>query len=298
VFNLQWPPYDDDDALFLKPNAICLSRKNKENGLFNSKVDKEPRSSSESPRHAKPPNHSYFLFPTTNTEKEDWYFALLRGSKTITGSTKSLNQTDPTIAAITARPAPAHVFSLIQSIHSSDAQLQTRWLNALIGRIFLGVYQTRHVEELCIKKITKKIARVNRPAFLSDIKVQRVVVGTQAPVFTHPRLKELSPTGDFSADINVAYNGGFRIEIATVATLQLGSRFKPRQVSLSMAVTIKKLEGKLLLKIKNPPSNRLWMGFYETPVMDLTIEPIVSSRQITYTMVLRAIENRIREAVL
>lgn len=209
-----------------------------------------------------------------------------------------MNPTDPTLAAIPAHFEQAHMFSLIQTIHSSDAQLQTRWLNALIGRIFLGIYQTRHMEELCIKKITKKIARVNRPAFLSDIKVQRVVVGTQAPVFTQPRLKELSAAGEFSADVNITYNGGFRIEIATVATLQLGSRFKPRQVNLSMAVTIKKLEGKLLLKIKKPPSNRLWFGFYETPAMDLTIEPIVSSRQITYTMVLRAIESRIRDAVL
>lgn len=189
------------------------------------------------------------------------------------------------------------MFSLIQAIHSSDAQLQTRWLNALIGRIFLASYQTKHLEEICIKKITKKIARVNRPAFLSDIRVQRVHVGSQAPIFTQPRLKELSAAGEFAADVNLSYNGGFRIEIATIATLQLGSRFKPRQVSISMAVTIKKLEGKLLLRIKKSPSNRIWVGFYEPPTIEMSIEPIVSSRQITYTMVLRAIESRIREAV-
>jgi len=154
------------------------------------------------------------------------------------------------------------------------------------------------MEEICIMKITKKIARINRPAFLSDIKVQKVKVGTQAPVFTQPRLKELSAAGELTGEVNVTYNGGFRMEIATVATLQLGSRFKPRQVSLSLAVTIQRLEGKLMLKIKKPPTNRIWVGFYETPVMDLTIEPIVSSRQITYTMVLRAIESRIRDAVL
>jgi hypothetical protein len=250
------------------------------------------------PHKRTPPDHSYFLFPTTNIEKEDWYFALLRGAKSNPGSQKSSGPTDPTVAAVPARFDPRHMFSLIQTIHSSDAQLQTRWLNALIGRIFLATYQTKYLEEIFIKKITKKIARVNRPAFLSDIKIQKVVLGTQAPVFTQPRLKELSAAGEFAADVNVAYNGGFRIEIATVATLQLGSRFKPRQVSLSMAVTVKKLEGKMLLRIKKPPSNRLWMGFYETPVMDLTIEPIVSSRQITYTMVLRAIESKIREAVL
>jgi len=57
------------------------------------------------------------------------------------------------------------------------------------------------------------------------------------------------------------------------------------------------LEGKLLLRIKKPPSNRVWVGFYETPVMDLAIEPVFSSRQIKYTMVLRAIESKIRESV-
>jgi Maintenance of mitochondrial morphology protein 1 len=237
------------------------------------------------------------LFPTTNIEKEEWYFALLRGSKTTSPSQKSLCPTDPTIAAKIARFDPNHMFSLIQAIHSSDAQLQTRWLNALIGRIFLATYKTKHLEDICMMKISKKISRVNRPAFLSDIKVQRVSVGSQAPIFTQPRLKELSAAGEFSADVNLSYNGGFRIEIATVATLQLGSRFKPRQVTISMAVTIKKLEGKLLLKIKKPPSNRLWFGFYDPPVIEMSIEPIVSSRQITYTMILRAIENRIREAV-
>lgn len=284
--------------MFLKPNAICLTRKDAENGSFDPKNDLAQSTSTDPPPKLKPPEHSYFLFPTTNIEKEDWYFALLRGAKTTTGSTKNLNPTDPTFAAVPARFDPSQMFSLIQTIHSNDAQLQTRWLNALIGRIFLGVHQSRYAEEFFTKKITKKIARVRKPAFLSDIKVIKVVVGTHAPVFTQPRLKELSAAGEFAADVNVSYNGGFRVEIATVATLQLGNRFKPRQVSLSMAVTVKKVEGKLLVRIKKPPSNRVWVGFYETPQMDLTIEPIVSSRHITYTMVLKAIENRIREAVL
>ena len=279
--------------MFLKRIAICLSRKQEENGLKNNEAIESPEPGSVS----KPPEHSYYLFPTTNIEKEDWYFALLRAAKTTTGSTKSLSPNDPTVAAVPAPIGQAHIFSLIQSIHSNEAQLQTRWLNALIGRVFLGVYQTKYAEEFFIKKITKKIARVQRPAFLSDISVQKINLGTAAPVFTQPRLKELSAAGEFAADVNVAYNGGFRVEIATVATLQLGSRFKPRQVRISMAVTVKKLEGKLMLRIKKPPTNRIWVGFYETPTMDLTIEPIVSSRQITYTMVLKAIESRIRDAV-
>ncbi|EKG11563.1 hypothetical protein MPH_11056 [Macrophomina phaseolina MS6] len=64
-----------------------------------------------------------------------------------------------------------------------------------------------------------------------------------------------------------------------------------------LAGILKKLEGHVLIRVKPPPSNRLWVTFEFPPKMEMTIEPIVSSRQITYGMILRTIENRIREVV-
>ncbi|KAG5438665.1 hypothetical protein PCK2_000930 [Pneumocystis canis] len=187
--------------------------------------------------------------------------------------------------------------ALIQTIHSTDAQLQTRWLNALLGRLFLGLYRTRFFEEFIVERIKKKISRIKKPAFLSDIIVKRVDIGDSIPYITNPRLRDLSTDGQLNIDAMITYNGHFRIEIATSATLNLGSRFKSRRVDLVLAMILKKFEGTLALIIKPPPSNRFWFGFYEMPKMDMAFEPIVFSKQITHSMILKVIENKIRETI-
>jgi hypothetical protein len=79
--------------------------------------------------------------------------------------------------------------------------------------------------------------------------------------------------------------------------VNLGSRFKPREVNLLLAIVLKRLDGHGLIRIKPPPSNRLWFSFEKTPKMELVIEPIVGSRQVAWGPVLRIIESRIREVV-
>lgn len=98
-------------------------------------------------------------------------------------------------------------------------------------------------------------------------------------------------------EADVRYTGKCRLEVAATARIELGSRLKAREVSLVLAVVINKLEGHMLFKIKPPPSNRIWFSFQSMPKLDMTIEPIVSSRQITYNVILRQIENRIKEVI-
>lgn len=74
-------------------------------------------------------------------------------------------------------------------------------------------------------------------------------------------------------------------------------RFKPREVNLVLSVVLKRLEGHAIIKIKPPPSNRVWMTFETMPKMELDIEPIVGSRQIIWNPILRVIESRIREVI-
>jgi hypothetical protein len=262
-----------EGELFIKRNAICLSRR------------------SDSPvvgadtRLSKP----FYLFSENTSAKEDFYFALLR------------SQQQSAVADGTV-PAPLnfdikHIISLVQKLHSSEEHQQTRWLNAMVGRVFLGLYKTKDMENLIREKLTKKISRVNRPSFLSNITIQGIDTGEAAPYFTNLRLKDLTVEGECGMEADVRYTGKCRLEVAATARIELGSRLKAREVSLVLAVVINKLEGHMLFKIKPPPSNRIWFSFQSMPKIDMTIEPIVSSRQITYNVILRQIENRIKEVI-
>ena len=231
----------------------------------------------------------FYLFSENMSEKEGFYFALL----------KNLEK-NPSYGEIAPSPQsfdPKHIISLVQKLHSSEEHLQTRWLNALIGRLFLALYKTPEMEELVRRKLTKKISRVKKPNFITKLSLQKIQTGEGGPFITNPRLKDLTIDGDCVVEADVNYSGNFRIEIAATARIDLGKRIGAREVELVLAVVCKKLEGHALMKIKPPPSNRLWFTFETMPKIEMTIEPIVSSRQITYNVILRAIESRIREVI-
>ena len=260
-----------EGELFIKRNALCLARKLTD-------IDKAPDTQ---------PSKPFYLFSENCSTKEDFYFALLKNQALCFGSTSST-------------PAPKtfevrNIISLVQRLHSSEDNANTRWLNAVFGRIFLAVYKTRDMENFVREKITKKIARVKRPSFLTNINIRDINTGDAAPSFTNLKLKDLTVEGECVIEADVKYSGNFRGEVAATAKIDLGTRFKTREVNLVLAVVLKKVEGHVLFKIKPPPSNRIWFSFQAMPKMDMAIEPIVSSRQITYTVILRQIENRIKE---
>jgi hypothetical protein len=262
-----------EGELYIKRNAICLSRRT--DGL-----EIGPDSQISKP---------FYLFSENCSAKEDFYFALLRNQ----AQGYSLNKNSPSPIQFDVR----NIISLVQKLHSSEEHMQTRWLNAMIGRVFLGLHKTKDMENLIREKLTKKISRVKRPAFLSNIEIRGIDTGESAPYITNPRLKDLTVEGECGMEADMRYTGNFRLEVAATARIDLGARFKVREVNLVLAVVIRKLEGHMLFKIKPPPSNRLWFSFQQAPKMEMTIEPIVSSRQITYTVILRQIESRIKEVI-
>ncbi|KAK6208846.1 ph domain-containing protein [Colletotrichum tabaci] len=262
-----------EGELYIKRNALCLSRRTDE-------LEVGPDS-----RLSKP----FYLFSENCSAKEDFYFAMLR------------NQ-EQNFSAERKAPRPKqfevkNIIALVQKLHSSEEHLSTRWLNAMIGRVFLGIYKTTDLEHFIREKLTKKIARVKRPSFLTNIAIRGIDTGESAPIITNPRHKDLNVEGECVMEADFRYTGNFRIEVAATARIDLGARFKVREVDLVLAVVLKKLEGHMLFKIKPPPSNRVWLSFQSMPKMEMTIEPIVSARQITYTIILRQIENRIKEVI-
>ncbi|KAI0487699.1 hypothetical protein F4859DRAFT_267430 [Xylaria cf. heliscus] len=262
-----------EGELFIKRNAICLARRVDEKELTPDMQVSKP----------------FYLFSENCSAKEDFYFALLRNQEQTFAT--------PNIAPTPQRFDVKNIISLVQKLHASEDHMQTRWLNAFIGRIFLGIHQTKDMENMITEKLTKKISRVKRPSFLTRVAIQGIKTGDSAPYITNPRLKDLNVEGEFVMEADLKYTGNFRLEVAATARIDLGPRFKAREVNLILAVVLRKLEGHVYFKIKPPPSNRIWFCFQSMPKMEMSIEPIVSSRQITYTLILRQIENRIKEVV-
>ncbi|KAG9247396.1 hypothetical protein BJ878DRAFT_186138 [Calycina marina] len=260
-----------EGELFIRRNALCLSRRADVGEI------------TPDGRVSKP----FYLFSENCSDKEDFYFALLRNQARETGATNN--------PPIPLQYDVKDIITLVQRLHSSEEHLQTRWINAIIGRAFLSLYKTPEIEKFVRAKITKKISRVKTPSFLSKIALRNIYMGEAAPVITNPRLKDLTVDGELVVEADVRYTGNLRIEIATTARIDLGARFKAREVELLLAVVLKRIEGHIMARMKPPPSNRFWMTFSTMPKIDMTIEPIVSSRQITYLLILRQIENRIKE---
>ena len=254
--------------LWIKRNAIRLKRK---------KAHISDRTAS-SP---------FFLFSENQSEKEDFYFAMLNNMQKSLGDDPPLPQEFET----------SHIITLVQRLHSSEKQLQTRWLNALLGRIFLAVYKTPELEAHIRQKLTKKISRVKKPDFITRLALQKIDTGTGAPFFTNPRLRDLTVNGDCTVEADVEYTGSFRVEIAATVRIDLGKRLGAREVDIVLAATLNKLQGHILGRVKPPPSNRLWFSFEKVPKLEMKLEPIVSSRQITYGFILRGIESRILEVI-
>ncbi|RPA77338.1 hypothetical protein BJ508DRAFT_378980 [Ascobolus immersus RN42] len=267
-----------EGELFIRRNAICLRHKLELNGSSASLAPPQ------SPNPDAPDTKPYYFFSESSSNKEDFYFALLAA-----------------VSPPPVQPLQIHtpdLISLMQRLHLSESHMETRWLNALLGRMFLSICKTPAFEAGLKAKIAKKMSRVNKPGFLSAIELRSVNIGGQLPYILRPKMRELGVEGGFVVEADCEYKGGATVEISTIATLSLGSHIRPREVSLILSVTLRRLSGHMLLRIKPPPSNRLWFTFEHPPKIDLEVKPVVSSRQITYGVVLRAIESRIKEVVM
>ncbi|KAF2764423.1 hypothetical protein EJ03DRAFT_331871 [Teratosphaeria nubilosa] len=224
----------------------------------------------------------FYLFSSSCSEKEDFYHALL-----------TTRNPPPIARSIGAED----IIKLQSTLHATAMTAETRAFNAMVGRVFLAIYRTPFIENLVRNKIEKKIARVQKPAFIASLDVKSIDLGNSAPVISNPRLRDINISGDTTIALDIRYNGGVKVVISALAKLDLGPRFKTRTVDLMLATSLRRLQGHMSFRIKAPPSNRIWFCFDTIPDMDIKVEPIVSQRQITYTFILRAIEERIRAVV-
>lgn len=60
---------------------------------------------------------------------------------------------------------------------------------------------------------------------------------------------------------------------------------------------MKRIEGPVVIHIKPPPTNRIWYSFQTEPLIDIDVEPIVSTRQFAYNMVTNMIKSKFKESI-
>lgn len=280
-FISMWPRTLTDSQLFLKSSAIAIIDSSKlAEGYDQNRIA---------------PRGTFFVYCDINSMKEDWYFALIRATKQKGTTIPPL--LDPYVFAKTLHFTTDNMMDLISTLYSSEGQLQSKWFNALIGRLFLAFKDTKVLEDYLYTKVSKKLNKIKKPGFLDEFIIKSIYAGDLAPFLSYPKLKEISPGGTVLVSTYMSYKGSFSVQIATKVNINLGARFKPREVDILFKITLKKLEGPMLIKIKPPPSNRIWYTFEVEPSMNIKIEPIISSRQMAYNIITNSIEKKFKDSI-
>ncbi|KAI5956575.1 hypothetical protein KGF54_001050 [Candida jiufengensis] len=279
-----WPRDLTDAQLFTKYTAIAL---------INTKKLNTNAGNSDSNLAG-----SFFIYCDYVSDKEDWYFSLIRSTKSDSPNNNIAipSNLSPNKFANTLHFSTKEMINLIQALYSSEGHLQTKWMNALIGRWFLAIKDTQFFENYIYTKLSKKLDKIKKPGFFEEFQITDIQPGSSAPFFTYPNLKEINPDGTLVVNGNVSYNGGLSVTIATKLDLSFGTKLT-KEVDLVLKITLVKLEGPILIKLKPPPSNRFWYCYEVEPILNFKIEPILSTKSLNYSFITSSIEKKFKEAI-
>ncbi|KAF9084897.1 hypothetical protein BGX23_010142, partial [Mortierella sp. AD031] len=207
-YQVSVPGNQKDGHIFSKRNPIWLKYQAQGAASFASSTSHHTRRSTTSSESSLSSSKDYYLSMVSCIDKEDLYFTLLRCSKLKPNRSfiREIPKRDSTLFDKSA------MNTLIRTIHSNEHQFQAAWLNALLGRIFLGVYKTPQIKDMVFQKMVEKLSRVRLPNFLNDMRMKSVHLGDGVPLITRPKLLALKPNGDMVMDLSLLYQGGFRAE--------------------------------------------------------------------------------------
>lgn len=229
-------------------------------------------------------SHTCYIYAVNCSEKEDWYTAF-SGACRDKSFIKSHKYHIPTFE------------SHIKDIQSPLLDQGSQWFNALLIRMFINSCMSINFEKMILEKLNRKTSRLRKPFFVGDVIVKQVELGTNIPLLSKCQLHSFEFSGEVNVSADILYTGGFQVVITTTARLEL-PKMKPIIIPLLLSILVQRISGRILLRIKAPPTDRIWIGFYELPNMHLKIDPIISTKSISLAMVNSIIQKRIEDIVL
>jgi len=220
---------------------------------------------------------SCFMYAANASEKEDWLIALRRAVGGVSGAVKVAREALDFLAFMKSSEA-----RIVEGELDGTGQL----ISALLARTMFNVHRAAEVEAFIREKFVKRTETLLLPFFLGPLKLDAVDVGRCAPVLGNGRLHSAAHNGELIGSLDISYGGGLTLQISTSVT-------KPVFVPIVIRVAVKRLSGRVMVKIKGPPSDRLWFGFYRLPDYEIDVEPVVSSVALTWGPIQRAIAGQI-----
>jgi len=250
--------------------------------------------------------YAMFVYAANSCEKEDWLLGLRRATgqriethmkkKKIATDSRGEREEDPRVAdAIFMERLNDHV-------RSPAIDEASQWLNAVLGRLFFNLFRSNDIERFLRTKFERRLSTTQLPFFVGEVKLREVSVGQSLPMFSNGKLHSVTKAGEMLASVDIMYPGGFKMVIDSEMRLQVHARMPPLVVPVVMTILVRRMEGRALLRIKAPPSDRLWIGFYQPPIIDMDLEPIINTRAITMSLVrtafMRMLSEMMREFVV
>ncbi|KAJ3234264.1 hypothetical protein HDU81_001549 [Chytriomyces hyalinus] len=264
-------------------------------------------------QNASSPDVNTYIYCQSGSEKEDWFF-LLRRATTLQYSESLMQNNAPQAQQQYRNSMQKLSKSLGMDPSSSEPQdPATAWINALLGRMFVGFHANPLIKRYLIDKLSRKRythapsspneqESTTSTAFLSDIEITDLEIGDSLPIISNPRLVQFSLDGDMVLDLDFVYTGGLRVEAATLASISvtaLGAFLtKPFEIPITLAVRINRIKATLRLRMKPfHETSRLWVGLHPGLELSVQVEPGVLNQLLTHQMINSVVEKRIKRAL-
>jgi hypothetical protein len=230
-----------------------------------------------------------YVYAANGSEKEDWLYALRRAAVEVQPEIKARRE---------ALDFPGFIRRAAETLEATPSLDATgELISALVGRLIFNVHRADEVTALIRERFDRKVAALPKPAMLGPLVLEELSLGQGIPVLSNGKLHSLSHNHELVGSIDLLYPGGLALRISTSIAVTAGI-----VIPVTVDVVVRRLAGRLMLKIKGPPSDRLWFGFYRLPDYDIHVLPAVSSRALSWnfvqTIIAKQIDDAMREFVV